>query len=87
MTSSDQKFPNFLLYFSRRFSFTICTVAGEEPKTEPKKERRMMNAKIEAYGTKGFKNTPWRKTFKNREAMLKWVEKNDATVIGTRNAD
>lgn len=34
----------------------------------------------EAYGVKGMKNTPWRKSFKSREAMNKWVEANDAEV-------
>lgn len=43
--------------------------------------------KIEAYGVKGMKSTKWRKTFKNQAAMDKWVEKNDAEVQGTREAD
>lgn len=43
--------------------------------------------KIEAYGAKGMKNTPWRKTFKTREALLAWCEKNDAEVYGTREAE
>ncbi len=40
----------------------------------------------EGYGNKGFKNTPWRKTFKSLEALYAWAEKNDATVLGTRSA-
>lgn len=42
---------------------------------------------IEAYGNKGLKNTPWRKTFKNSDKMLEWAEKNDATVLGTRELE
>jgi hypothetical protein len=41
-------------------------------------------AGIEAYGNKGFKNLPWRKTFKSVDALNAWVEKNDASVLGTR---
>ena len=43
--------------------------------------------KIEAHGIKGMKNTKWRKTFKNQEALELWVEKNDAEVHGTRMID
>ena len=43
--------------------------------------------KIEAYGVKGFKNTPWRKTFKNIDALNTWVEKNDAEVYATREIE
>ena len=39
---------------------------------------------IEAYGVKGMKSTPWRKTFKSAEALTAWVEKNDAEVHGIR---
>lgn len=42
---------------------------------------------IEAYGNKGFKNTPWRKTFTDAEALNAWAEKHDATVLGTRTLD
>ncbi len=42
---------------------------------------------IEAYGVKGFKNTQWRKTFRSAEALTKWAEKNDAQVLGTREAE
>jgi hypothetical protein len=41
--------------------------------------------KIEAYGRKGMKNSMWRKTFKNEEALEKWCEDNDATVDGSRD--
>jgi hypothetical protein len=39
---------------------------------------------IEAYGSKGFKNTAWRKTLRNRIVMLMWVEKNDSEILNTR---
>lgn len=39
-----------------------------------------MSQKIEAYGVKGMKSTPWRKTFKSREALVKWLEKNEGNV-------
>lgn len=44
-------------------------------------------ARIEAYGTKGFANASWRKTFKSTEAAYDWAEKNDATVLGTRDVE
>jgi len=44
----------------------------------------MKDPKVEAYGVKGMKNTAWRKTFKNLEALRKWCDKNDAEVYGTR---
>ena len=39
---------------------------------------------IEAYGVKGMKSTPWRKTFKSAEALNTWVEKNGAEVHAIR---
>lgn len=39
---------------------------------------------IEAYGAKGLKSTPWRKKFRNADALNRWVEANDAVVYGTR---
>jgi hypothetical protein len=42
---------------------------------------------IEAYGVKGLKNTPWRREFKNVDAMLAWAEKNDADIQGTRDLE
>lgn len=41
MTSEAQKYFKISLYFSRSPRFNCLTVAGEEPKTERKKERRM----------------------------------------------
>lgn len=43
--------------------------------------------KVEAYGVKGIKGTPWRKIFKSYEALQAWVEKNDAEVHGTREIE
>jgi hypothetical protein len=42
---------------------------------------------IEAYGVKGMKSTPWRKTFKSAEALDAWVEKHGAKVYGIRELD
>jgi hypothetical protein len=42
---------------------------------------------IEAYGVKGMKSTPWRKTFKSAEALDAWVEKHGAEVYGIRELD
>ena len=43
--------------------------------------------KIEAYGVKGVKSTPWRKIFPTSDALNRWVEKNDAEVFGTREVE
>jgi hypothetical protein len=43
--------------------------------------------RVEAYGHKGMKNLPWRKTFKSVAALNAWAEKNDATVEATRDAE
>jgi hypothetical protein len=43
------------------------------------------SGRIEAYGVKGVKSRPWRRTFKDAEALLAWCEKNDAEVYGTRH--
>jgi hypothetical protein len=45
--------------------------------------RKTKNA-IEAYGVKGMSSKPWRKEFRDHEAMAKWVERNDAEVHGAR---
>lgn len=39
---------------------------------------------IEAYGVKGGQSKDWRKSFKNREALNKWADKNDAETRATR---
>ena len=42
---------------------------------------------IEAYGVKGLKSAPWRREFKDVDAMLAWAEKNDADIRGTRDLE
>ena len=42
---------------------------------------------IEAYGIKGMKREPWRRTFKDADAMLAWAEKYDAEIQGQRETD
>lgn len=44
---------------------------------------------FEAYGVKGSKSTPWRKTFKNQKEFEAWLDKNegDVEVQGTRTLD
>lgn len=39
---------------------------------------------IEAYGVKGLKSKPWRKTFKDFEALARWEERHDAEHFATR---
>jgi hypothetical protein len=46
--------------------------------------------KIEAYGYKYDRNDRrivWRKIFPNEDALNKWADRNNATVLGTRSAD
>jgi hypothetical protein len=45
------------------------------------------SGRIEAYGVKGMKSRPWRRTFKNSDALLTWCEENDAEVYGQRSVD
>ena len=45
------------------------------------------SGKVEAYGVKGMNSKPWRKTFKNTDALNVWVEKNSAEVHGTRSVE
>lgn len=42
---------------------------------------------VEAYGVKGLNSTKWQKTFRNSDALNKWVEANDAEMYGMREAD
>jgi hypothetical protein len=44
-------------------------------------------AQVEAHGVKGMDNKSWRKTFKDRAALDKWAESNDAEIQGTRESD
>lgn len=43
--------------------------------------------RIEAYGVRGMKSLPWRKTFESIEAMADWADAHDAQVLGTRERD
>jgi len=45
--------------------------------------------KIEAYGVKGLKSKPWRKVFKNMDALNAWLDKQggDAELQGWREAE
>lgn len=45
------------------------------------------SGRIEAYGVKGMKSRPWRRTFNDSDALLTWCEKNDAEVYGQRFVD
>lgn len=44
---------------------------------------------FEAYGVKGMKSTPWRRTFANADAYERWILQNagDVEVHGTRPLD
>ena len=62
---------------------------GDEPDS-PTAEVKITvpkNKRIEGYGVKGMKSTPWRKVFKNAEALNQWIERNDAECHGTREAE
>ena len=46
---------------------------------------------VEAYGVKGMKNPPyacedWHKPFRSLDALWAWARKNDAEVLGVREA-
>ncbi len=47
----------------------------------------LLAPKVEAYGVKGMKSTPWRKTFRDANALATWAEKNSAEVHGTRSVE
>lgn len=42
---------------------------------------------IEATGVKGLKSLPFRKTFKNEDALTAWAETHDAEVHAIRELD
>ena len=42
-----------------------------------------MKMAIEAYGIKGLKSKPWRRTFRSGEELSAWVEDHDAEVHGS----
>jgi len=66
---------------------------GEEPvkinveKVAESISRTPPSHTIEAYGIKGMKRLPWRKSFKNYEQLADWCEKFDAEVYGTRDLE
>jgi hypothetical protein len=43
--------------------------------------------RIEGYGVKGMRSIPWRREFKSRAALDRWVETHDAEVHGTRTVE
>ena len=43
--------------------------------------------RVEAYGAKGMKSTPWRKEFKSVEAAYEWAETHDAMIHGVRELE
>jgi hypothetical protein len=53
-----------------------------EPSTTNQQGADMKTTKntFEAYGVKGVKSTPWRKTFKSQEAFEKWLDAQDGNV-------
>lgn len=52
-------------------------LASDSSMNEAKEDQ---SEEIEAYGVKGMKSTPWRKKFKNRAALEKWIDKMDGDV-------
>ena len=54
------------------------------PDGEPAADQR---DRVEAYGVKGMKSTPWRRTFPHFGALQKWADKNNAEIHGTRIPD
>ena len=54
------------------------------PDGEPAADQR---DRVDAYGVKGMKSTPWRKTFRNSDALLAWAEKHGAEIYATCDAD
>jgi len=57
----------------------ICANAHKPTSFAPKR--------VEAYGAKGMKSTPWRREFKNVEAAYEWAEKQGAEVYGVRELE
>lgn len=48
------------------------------------KADRVAHIPVEAYGVKGLSSKPWRKEFRDYEALNRWCEKNEAVVHGMR---
>lgn len=64
-------------------------MGNDQLSAEPKASEagRAKSQRIEAYGTKGWNNTSWRRTFASAEKLARWCEQHDATLLGTRPAD
>lgn len=52
----------------------------------PRDVAKGADTKIEAYGVRGRKSKPWRRTFASYRALVVWQGKNNAYLIGTREA-
>lgn len=58
-----------------------------KPGTVKKSLEFVQKMPVEAHGVKGMQSKPWRKTFKNADAMNKWADKNQAEIHATREVD
>lgn len=74
-------------HLDQKYGLTIKHGGSESPALDGDDTEE--SGPIEAYGVKGMKSTPWRKTFKHRAALDAWVEKGDGDIElhGTRKAD
>jgi len=63
--------------------------ADDEEVKESKDVKETIKGRVEAYGVKGPKSIPWRKTFKNQAEYEKWHDKNedDIKVKGIRKIE
>jgi hypothetical protein len=71
--------------FSEEVANEIALNAGR--KAPKKKVTEAVKDMIEAHGIKGMSRTPWRRTFKDEDAMVAWAEKFDAEIYGQRETD
>jgi hypothetical protein len=69
------------LHIENETTATTATTDGQASASVKRSSR------IEAYGVKGMKSRPWRRTFKDADALSAWCEKNDAEVYGQRFVD
>jgi hypothetical protein len=80
--------PDGTLMLSTDVKELIDTAAPERApvKESKEKDKETIEGRVEAYGTKGPKSVPWRKTFKNQAEYEKWHDKNedDISVEGIR---
>ena len=67
----------------------VCRVRARQKRiNERVRAREAKQAdRIEAHGVKGMTSRPWRKTFRNADALLAWAEKHDAEIYATSDAD